>query len=129
MTINDVQFSMKIQRLQVNPNNGIKENVVHRVHWSLEARYTNPVTGEEFMAPLDDVTTIEFVDSAGYVPFENLTEQNLVSWVEARENQRTRNIEWRKQKVFELLKKKVNPDNVTIDENSLPWIQQTNSNQ
>ena len=74
MTINDVQFSMKIQRLQVNPNNGIKENVVHRVHWSLEARYTDPVTGEEFMAPLDDVTTIQFVDSAGYVPFENLTE-------------------------------------------------------
>lgn len=129
MTINDVQFSMKIQRLQVNPNNGIKENVVHRVHWSLEARYTDPVTGEEFMAPLDDVTTIQFVDSAGYVPFENLTEKDLVSWVEARENQRTRNMEWRKQKAFALLQEKVNPTNVTIDDASLPWIQKTNSNQ
>jgi hypothetical protein len=124
MTINDVQFSLKITRLQVNPNNGIKENVVHRVHWSLEARYTDPVTGKEFMAPLDDVTTLQFVDAAGYVPFENLTEADLVAWVENRENQRTRNMEWRKQKVFALLQEQVTPTNVTVTEEKLPWVQQ-----
>ena len=124
MTINDVEFFMKIQRMQVNPNHDTQENVVTRVSWQLVAKYVNPVTKEEFMATLDDCTTIKLVDAAGYVPFENLTEQDLVSWVEARENQRTRNIEYRKQKVFALLQEKVVPTNVTIDEQTLPWIQQ-----
>ena len=124
MTINDVEFFMKIQRMQVNPNHDTQENVVTRVSWQLVAKYVDPVTKEEFMATLDDCTTIKLVDAAGYIPFENLTEQDLVGWVEARENQRTRNIEYRKQKVFALLQEKVVPTNVTIDEQTLPWIQQ-----
>lgn len=124
MTINDVEFLMKIQRVQVNPNHDVKENVVTRVSWQLQGKYTNPATGQEHIATLDDVTTLKFVDAAGYIPFENLTEQDLVGWVEARENQRTRNIEWRKGKVFDLLKEKVIPTNVTITEEQLPWVQQ-----
>ena len=124
MTINDVEFLMKIQRVQVNPNHDVKENVVTRISWQLQGKYTDPVTGQEHIATLDDVTTIKLVDAAGYIPFENLTEQDLVSWVEARENQRTRNIEWRKGKVLDLLKEKVKPTNVTITEEQLPWVQQ-----
>ena len=124
MTINDVEFFMKIQRMQVNPNHDTQENVVTRVSWQLVAKYVDPVTKEEFIATLDDCTTIKLVDAAGYVPFENLTEQDLVGWVEARENQRTRNIEYRKQKVFALLQEKVVPTNVTIHEQTLPWVQQ-----
>lgn len=123
MTINDVEFLMKIQRVQVNPNHDVKENVVTRVSWQLQGKYTDPVTGQEHIATLDDVTTIKLVDAAGYIPFENLTEQDLVGWVEARENQRTRNIEWRKGKVLDLLKEKVTPTNVTIAEEQLPWVQ------
>ncbi len=128
MTINDVEFFMKIERVQVNPNNGIKENVVTRVHWQLWAKYIDPVTGQEYLTSYDDVTTLKFVDAAGYIPFANLTEPDLIGWVEARENQRTRNMEWRKQNVFKLLQEKVVPTNVTITEEQLPWVQQ-NSNQ
>ena len=123
MTINDVEFLIKIQRVQVNPNNGSKENVVHRVSWTLIGKYTDPATGTVYEAGYDDTTSLQFIDSAGYIPFENLTEQDIISWVEARENQRTRNIEWRKQKVFNLLKEKVFPTNVTITEENLPWVQ------
>lgn len=124
MTINDVEFLMKIQRVQVNPNHDVKENVVTRISWQLQGKYTDPVTGQEYISSVEDVTTIKLVDAAGYIPFENLTEQDLVSWVEARENQRTRNIEWRKGKVLDLLKEKVKPTNVTITEEQLPWVQQ-----
>lgn len=124
MTINDVEFSMKIQKAQVNPNNGIKENVVTRVSWQLIGKYTDPVTKQEHFSSVEDVTTLKFVDAAGYIPFANLTEQDMIAWVEARENQRTRNIEWRKGKVLELLKEKVNPTNVTVTEEQLPWVQQ-----
>jgi hypothetical protein len=124
MTINDVEFSVKIQRLQVNPDNGYKENVVTRVSWQLVAKYTDPVTGQEHIATYDDTTTLKFIDAAGYIPFENLSEPDLVTWVEARENQRTRNMEWRKQNIFKILQEKVKPTNVTVDETSLPWIQQ-----
>jgi hypothetical protein len=124
MTINDVEFSIKIQRLQVNPNNGSQENVVTRVHWQLVATYVDPVTGQEHIATYDDTTTLKFVDAAGYIPFENLSEPDLVTWVEAKENQRTRNMEWRKQNIFKLLQEKVTPTNVTITEEQLPWIQQ-----
>lgn len=124
MTINDVQFEMKVRRVQVNPNNGTKENVVHRVDWTLFGKYIDPVTGQEYISSIDDVTTIKFVDAAGYIPFENLTEPDLITWVENRENQRTRNIEWRKGKVLDLLKEKVTPTTVTITEEQLPWIQQ-----
>jgi hypothetical protein len=103
MTINDVEFSVKIQRLQVNPDNGYKENVVTRVSWQLVAKYTDPVTGQEHIATYDDTTTLKFIDAAGYIPFENLSEPDLVTWVEARENQRTRNMEWRKQNIFKIL--------------------------
>jgi hypothetical protein len=123
MTINDIQFVMKVRRLQVNPDNGIKENVVHRVDWALFGTYTDPVTGQEYTTSVEDVTTLKFVDAAGYVPFENLDEQTLLTWVQARENQRTRNIEWRKGKVFDLLKEKIKPTNVSIEPDSLPWIQ------
>lgn len=129
MTINDVEFFMKIERVQVNPNNGIKENVVHRVHWQLWAKYVDPVTGQEHLTSYDDTTTLKFVDAAGYIPFENLSEQDLITWVEARENQRTRNMDWRKQNVFKLLQEKVTPTNVTVTEENLPWVQQINSNQ
>jgi hypothetical protein len=124
MTINDVEFSIKIQRLQVNPNHDVKENVVTRVSWQLVAKYIDPVTGQEHISTSDDTTTLKLIDAAGYIPFENLSESDLVSWVEARENQRTRNIEWRKQNVFKLLQEKVVPTNVTIDEQTLPWVQQ-----
>lgn len=124
MTINDIEFQMKVRRVQVNPHNGSKENVVHRVDWALFGKYTDPVTGQEHITSIEDVTTIKLVDAAGYIPFENLTETDLISWVEARENQRTRNIAWRKQKVFDLLNEKINPTNVTITEENLPWIQQ-----
>lgn len=128
MTINDVQFVMKVRRLQVNPDNGFKENVVHRVDWALFGSYIDPVTGQEHIASVEDVTTLKFVDAAGYIPFENLDEETLLTWVQARENQRTRNIEWRKGKVLEILKEKIKPTNVSIEPDSLPWIQQ-NSNQ
>ena len=124
MTINDVEFLIKIQRVQVNPNNGSKENVVHRVSWTLIGKYTDPATGTVYEAGYDDTTSLQFIDSAGYIPFENLTEADIVGWVEARENQRTRNIEWRKaNKVFPLLVEKVAPTNVTITEEQLPWVQ------
>jgi hypothetical protein len=124
MTINDVEFSIKIQRLQVNPNNGSQENVVTRVSWQLVAKYTDPVTGQEHIVTYDDTTTIKLIDVAGYIPFENLSESDIITWVEARENQRTRNMDWRKQNVFKLLQEKIAPTNVTIAEDTLPWIQQ-----
>ena len=123
MTINDVEFLIKIQRVQVNPNNGIKENVVHRVSWQLWGKYVDPVTKQEHLTSIDDVTTLKFVDAAGYIPFENLTESQIIGWVEARENQRTRNMDWRKQKVLALLQEKVNPTNITITDDQLPWVQ------
>jgi len=123
MTINDIEFFMKIQRVQVTPNNGIKENVVHRVDWELFGTYTDPVTGQKHITSIQDVTTLKFVDAAGYIPFENLTEPDLVNWVEARENQRTRNMDWRKGKVLALLQEKVTPSIVTITEENLPWVQ------
>lgn len=126
MTINDVEFSIKIQRLQVNPNHDTQENVVTRVSWQLVAKYVDPVTGQEHIATYDDTTTIKLVDAAGYIPFENLSESDIISWVEARENQRTRNIEWRKQNVFKLLQEKIVPTNVTVHEDVLPWVQQQN---
>ena len=88
------------------------------------ATYVDPVTGQEHIATYDDTTTLKFVDAAGYIPFENLSEPDLVTWVEAKENQRTRNMEWRKQNIFKLLQEKVTPTNVTITEEQLPWIQQ-----
>ena len=124
MTINDVEFSMKIQKAQVDPNNGIKENVITRVSWQLVGKYIDPVTKQEHFSSVEDVTTLKFIDAAGYIPFQNLTEQDIIAWVENRENQRTRNIEWRKGKVLELLKEKVNPTNVTVTEEQLPWVQQ-----
>jgi hypothetical protein len=124
MTINDVEFSIKIQKLQVNPNHDTQENVVTRVSWQLVAKYVDPITGQEHIATCDDTTTLKFVDAAGYIPFENLSESDLVGWIETRENQRTRNIEWRKQNVFKLLQEKVVPTNVTVNEDVLPWVQQ-----
>ena len=126
MTINDVEFSIKVLRMQVNPNHDTQENVVTRVTWQLVAKYVDPVTGQEHIATYDDTTTIKLVDAAGYIPFENLSESDIISWVEARENQRTRNIDWRKQNVFKLLQEKVVPTNVTVHEDVLPWVQQQN---
>jgi len=107
-----ITYTWQITKLQVQPSNNGQQNVLYRVHWRLWGKLVDE-TGE-YESHIEDVTTLRFNPDNGFVPFEDVIQNHelIVSWVEARENERQRNIAWRKQKVDELVMKKKNPDTV-----------------
>ncbi len=107
-----ITYTWQITKLQVQPSNKGQQNVLYRVHWRLWGKLVDE-TGE-YESHIEDVTTLRFNPDNGFVPFEDVIQNHelIVSWVEARENERQRNIAWRKQKVDELVMKKKNPDMV-----------------
>ncbi len=112
-----ITYRWQITKLQVQPSANGQQNVLYRVHWRLWGKLVDE-TGE-YESHIEDVTTLRFNPDNGFVNFDELVQNHelIISWVEARENERQRNIAWRKQKVDELVMKKKNPDMVDYHPN------------
>jgi len=71
-----VAFAWKIERLECRPRVGGLENVVGRVHWRLfghEGGIQESIYG---------LAEIEVDEDAAFTPFDRLTEEAVVAWVE-----------------------------------------------
>lgn len=107
-----ITYTWQITKLQVQPNSNGQENVLYRVHWRLFGKLVDE-TGE-YESHIEDVTTLRFNPNDGFLPFEDVVQNHelIVNWVEARENERQRNIAWRKIQVDKLVMLKKNPSTV-----------------
>ena len=71
-----VDYTWKIRTLSAVNQDGIPPNTVNEVHWTL--------TGEsgDYRAEISTFTQIEYNPDASFVPMQQLTEDQVVSWVE-----------------------------------------------
>lgn len=112
-----ITYRWEITKLQVQPNNNGQQNVLYRVHWRLFGKLVDE-TGE-YESHIEDVTTLRFNPNNGFVPFEDLVQNHevIIGWVQDRENERQRNIAWRKLQVDKLVMDKKNPPMVDYHPN------------
>lgn len=71
-------FTIKVTGLRTATINGI-ENAVKQVEWTMQGTEG----GQTFELP--QVTTVPDPQQEGFVPLQNLTEAQVVSWIEAHE--------------------------------------------
>lgn len=104
-----ITYRWEIIRLQVQPSANGQQNVLQRIHWRLWGKLVDE-TGE-YESSIEDSTTLRFNPDNGFVPFEDLIQNHevIVNWIESRENERQRNIAWRKQQLDKLVMEKKNP--------------------
>ena len=104
-----ITYRWEILRLQVKPAAEGQQNVLHRIHWRLWGKLVDE-TGE-YESSIEDSTTLRFNPNSGFLAFDELVQnQNvIVGWIEDRENERQRNIAWRKQQLDKLVMEKKNP--------------------
>jgi hypothetical protein len=104
-----ITYRWEILRLQVKPSAEGQQNVLHRIHWRLWGKLVDE-TGE-YESSIEDSTTLRFNPNNGFVDFTDLVQNHniIVNWIEDRENERQRNIAWRKQQIDKLVMEKKNP--------------------
>jgi hypothetical protein len=104
-----ITYRWEIIRLQVKPIAEGQQNVLHRIHWRLWGKLVDE-TGE-YESSIDESTTLRFNPNNGFLAFEDLVQNHnvIVGWIEDRENERQRNMAWRKEKLNALVMEKKNP--------------------
>jgi hypothetical protein len=112
-----ITYRWEIRKLQVQPTSNGQQNVLYRVHWKLWGTLIDE-TGM-YESSIEEVTTLRFNPDNGFVPFEDIIQNHelIVHWVEERENERQRNIAWRKQQLDKLVMEEKNPTIVDYNPN------------
>ena len=118
----DINYEFKITDLHVVPQAGELTNVVKRVSWQIIGTTTD-VNGKQHTYTHYQATTIKLDSQNTFIQSEELTEETVLGWVLAIENQRFRNIDWIKQNmIYKRLDEMINP---TLEKMVKPfWEQQ-----
>jgi hypothetical protein len=72
-----VSFAWKVERLECRPQVGALVNVVSKVHWRI-------FDSEAAVQTIYGVVEVELDESEAFTPFEELTEETVVSWVQGK---------------------------------------------
>lgn len=77
MTEPTVTYAWRIERLDAAPREGRQRNVVHNIHWRL--------LGTDGVNTLDLYGTVPLSEPnpKDFTPYDELTEESVVSWLEA----------------------------------------------
>lgn len=112
-----ITYRWEILRLQVKPSSDGQTNVLYRIHWRLWGKLEDETGSYE--ASIEDSTTLRFNPDNGFLAFDELIQNHnvIVGWIEDRENERQRNIAWRKQQLDKLVMEKKNPSVVDYNPN------------
>lgn len=112
-----ITYRWEILRLQVKPSSDGQTNVLHRIHWRLWGKLEDETGSYE--ASIEDSTTLRFNPDNGFLAFDELIQNHnvIVGWIEDRENERQRNIAWRKQQLDKFVMEKKNPSVVDYNPN------------
>lgn len=99
-------YNWDCSTVDVIPQMGENTNVVYRVHWRLTASsdgyYTSDIGVEEL--------TVDEISS--FIPFEELTQQQVIEWVQ--ESMGEEKVNDIKAKLEQMLEAEINPEYVTM---------------
>jgi len=71
-----ITYTWKVKSLEVIPSAGQLTDVVHRVKWTLQG------VDQQYLGELDNQITIVLDENSAFVPFENLTEEEVIAWIQ-----------------------------------------------
>ena len=92
----DIIYTWKITDLVVAPSQSGQTNVVLRAAWDLTGTYTAP-DGTEYSYTYNSMNVVPpYQEGQPFTALEDLTPASVQSWIEAKENTKTRNIDWLK---------------------------------
>jgi hypothetical protein len=111
----DINYTWKITDLVVAPSQSGQTNVVLRAAWDLTGTYTAP-DGTEYSHTYNSMTVVpSYQEGQPFTALEDLSPESVWEWVQAKENTKTRNIEWLKtNNIAPKIAEKVNPSEVLI---------------
>jgi hypothetical protein len=111
----DINYTWKVTDLVVAPSQSGQTNVVLRAAWDLTGTYIAS-DGTEYSYTYNSMTVLPpYQEGSTFISFENLNPELVWSWIEAKENTKTRNIEWLKiNNIAPKIAEKVNPSEVII---------------
>lgn len=107
-----ITYTWKIDQLECSPQLDDKTDVVITVHWRLSA------TDGGYSATMYGSMSLSFEDDGNFTPYDQLTEAQVIGWVEAAHGETTVT-----QMKDALLKQIQDQQNPPIIRKPLPWIQ------
>jgi hypothetical protein len=107
--IDNTVFKWTIRNLEIIPNDNGMINVVKSIH------YTYTGTYESYSAEIEGVTYLESPESSNYKPYEELTHDEVVSWIQTKYD-----IGLFNKNIIEQLQQKIVPPPTSII-GILPW--------
>ena len=126
----NIDFTWYVTALECAASLNGQPNVVCKAHWNVEGisdqinTYTT-TTGETKQAPffanVSGVEEIAYSNGQTFVPFENLTEAQVIAWI--KDNMGPEKIANVEQQVSDAIQKQITPVVVVKD---LPWKQKGN---
>lgn len=107
VSINDCEFTWVIPQLDCIPSTEGSPDYVLNVHYRYQASYQNTI--------VDTYGVISFGEYKGeeFIPFEELTKENVISWLEF-----LLNTQELKEKLVRLINDVINPPIISLQ---LPW--------
>jgi hypothetical protein len=81
LSINDIQYTFTITKLEMYPTFENYVNVVFSVHWKYEGVYTQSGTDKIYKNSITGNQSINTNDLQEFIPFEQLTKETVMSWI------------------------------------------------
>jgi len=112
-------YAWTINQLDCYPTNP-KPNCVFNIHWTLTATSLdiNPQTNKPYSVYTYGNQTIQYDDSESYIPYENLTHDIIVSWIEESMNKTEMPVSFLKDSLDARINNEITPP---VVKPALPW--------
>lgn len=107
-----IEYNWKVEQLEVVPQQEGKENVVVTVHWRVIGEEV--VEDKTFYGSVYSSTSLTLNIEGEFTPFENLTEEQVIGWIQGSGVDKTATEE----SIFKQIEDQKNPP---IIKPILPW--------
>lgn len=96
-------YTWRINKMTAKIQEGELKNVIFNINWTYLAKYSED---ESIVASLNGSTNVKYNEGDPFIPYEDLTKQDVVGWLEASEDI---NIEGMKENLDKQIDDKKNP--------------------
>lgn len=85
-TLENTDFNTTINKLIAYPQKDGYSTMVFMILWKIKASYTDPSSGIEYYSEADFSTDVNTETIENFVPFDQLTKEKVMSWIEKTDN-------------------------------------------
>ena len=109
VSIDDIVYKYDIRSFFAYPTKDNFQDVVFSINWNYEASYTDPATQKIYKSSFSTITKVDTDNISSFIPFEDLTLEQTIEWINAVEN-----INSIKQNLCDQINNQINPPPPTI---------------